>query len=70
MRKANCVNLEDFAYIKQIICQECGSSDFHYKNVEFKELKINTEVEEMHPATGIKNAGMETKWFKDLYSNI
>jgi hypothetical protein len=55
---------------KKIISQECGSSDFRYKNLKFKELKINIEVEEIHPTTGIKNAGMEIKWFKDLYSNI
>jgi hypothetical protein len=30
--KEKFVNLEKFAYIKPVICQECGSSDFHYKN--------------------------------------
>jgi len=70
LRKEKFVNLEEVAYIKPIICQECGSSDFRYKNLKFKELKITIEVEEIHPTTGIKNAGMEIKWFKDLYSNI
>ena len=32
---------------------------FIIKTVKFKELKINIEVEEILPTTGIKNAGME-----------
>jgi len=34
---------------------------FIITTVKFKELKINIEVEEIHPTTGIKNAGMEKK---------
>jgi hypothetical protein len=70
LRREKFGNVEEFAYIKPIICQECGSWDFHYKNVKFKELKVNIKVGEIHPSTGIKNAGMEIKCFKDLYSNI
>jgi hypothetical protein len=43
---------------------------FIITTAKFKELNINIEVQEIRPTTGIKNAGMEKKWFKDLYSNI
>jgi hypothetical protein len=43
---------------------------FIIKTVKFKEQNINIEVEEIHPTTGTKNAGMKKKWFKDLCSNI
>jgi tmRNA-binding protein len=43
---------------------------FIITTVKFKELKINTEVEEIHPTAGIKNAGMEKKSLEDLHSNI
>jgi len=46
------------------------SGIFTITTVKFKELKINIEVEEIHPTTGIKNAGIKKKWFKYLYSNI
>jgi hypothetical protein len=35
------------------------SGIFTITTVKFKELKINIEVEEIHPTTGIKNAGIK-----------